>query len=504
LNELLGGFKAGPRLAPLAGILCLILCARPSLGQISADEQARRLLEDGRAARSQGKHKQALDNFSTIVASFGGTQAVDDALLEMGRIYLEVDRAWDKARETFDQVVQRFPQGDATPGAYYYLGFMAMTRATPPPDLDDALAHFMRVQRLYPRSVWVPKSLYASGLVHRKAGRYRDAIRIQRRVALEYPADDIAPQAQLEIGECLALDGQFQMAMEELQRLRLRYPKSGLVETALNRTTACYRFYGEPRPGFKVDDSFVLSFGDVLKSVRAILSTPAEALWIASDKARAAVEIQGGRIVGTLTVEDPASMALTPDGELIVAARTAVRVGRKDIKTFTIPGKKPGEVEPIDKIAAALRLPTNSFLISDLGQKGILRFDAQGAAQGRFPDAQQREVTRLLLDAEGAILTLDRDEKTVRLYDSAGKVLRSVGPRGQGYELKRPVDIATDFMRNIYVADEELGVLIFSAQGQPLLHISGEPLRRPKALTVAVDGAILVYDDKLERILRYR
>ena len=42
-------------------------------------------------------------------------------------------------------------------------------------ELDDALAQFTRVQRLYPRSEWVPRALYASGLVHRKAGRFADA-----------------------------------------------------------------------------------------------------------------------------------------------------------------------------------------------------------------------------------------------------------------------------------------------------------------------------------------
>ncbi len=500
----LGGIEVLPGCVASALIFSLALGVRTGFAQISAEEQARRLLEDGRAARSQGKHKQALDNFSTIVASFGTTQFVDDALLEMGRIHLEVEKSWDKARETFDQVVQRFPQGDATPGAYYYLGLMALTRATPPPDLDDALAQLTRVQRLYPRSVWVPKSLYGSGIVHRKAGRYRDAIRVQRRVALEYPHDDIAPQAQFEIGECLALEGQFQMALEEFQRLRERYPKSDLTEKALNRATACYRFYGTPRPGFKLDEGFVLALGDALKGVRSILCTPDEALWLASDRARSAIEVQGGRIVASLTAEDPATLALTPDGELILAARSAVRIGPKEVKTFSIPGKKPGEVEPIDKIVAALRLPSNSYLISDLKQKAILRFDAQGVSQAPFPDGKEREVTRLLLDSEGAILALDRDEKTIRLYSPAGKALRTLGPRGQGYELKRPVDVASDFMRNIYVVDEELGVLIFNAQGQPLLTIGGEPLRRPKAVTIAADGAVLVYDDKLERILRYR
>ena len=61
-----------------------------------------------------------------------------------------------------------------------------------------------------------------------------------------------------------------------------------------------------------------------------------------------------------------------------------------------------------------------------------------------------------------------------------------------------------DPMRNTYVADEEAGVLLFSPQGQLLATLSAEELQRPKALTLDPTGAVLVYDDKLERILRFK
>ena len=75
-----------------------------------------------------------------------------------------------------------------------------------------------------------------------------------------------------------------------------------------------------------------------------------------------------------------------------------------------------------------------------------------------------------------------------------------MGPTG----LRKPVDVAIDPFRNTYVADEELGVLIFSPQGQVLHTLSGPELRRPKALTLDPTGAILVWDDKAEKILKYR
>ena len=152
--------------------LALLAAAAPARAQSSSpDEQARRLLEDGRTYRSEGKSKQALDNFNTIVTGFQGTDSVDDALLEIGRYYLDVEGDDEKARQAFEQVAKRFPQSDGAPGAYYYLGWLALSRARTSAELDDALAQFTRVQRLYPGSAWVPKALYAAGLAHRKAGR---------------------------------------------------------------------------------------------------------------------------------------------------------------------------------------------------------------------------------------------------------------------------------------------------------------------------------------------
>jgi len=75
-----------------------------------------------------------------------------------------------------------------------------------------------------------------------------------------------------------------------------------------------------------------------------------------------------------------------------------------------------------------------------------------------------------------------------------------VGPTG----LKRPSDVAVDAFRNLYVADEELGVLVFNPQGQLLATIASPEMKRPRALTLDATGAVLVYDDRAERVLRYR
>ena len=485
-----------------------LAAARVGIAQTVPDSQAAGLLEDGRAYWAKKQYKQALDNFNTIVTSFANTDVVDNALLEIGRYYVEVEPNLERAREAFDQVAKRHPQSDGAPGAYYYLGLLGLNAATTPVELDDAIAQFKRLQRLYPRSEWVPRALYATGLAHRKAGRLADAVEAHRRVSLEHPGSDVTPAAQYQIGLSLALLGEPVQAMEEFQQVRNRFPESEWAAEALSRITALYRLYGAGKAVYVRDAAYTagVGAGDILKDVRAILMTPARTLWIASDKTKSVVPFgaDGKRGAG-VSAEDLRSLSLTPRGDLLVAAHMAVRIGPRDVKNFAIPGDKPGLMKPLDKITAAVMTPGGSLLVAD-GDKGrVYRYDAQDRYVGTYPDAKQREVTRMTLDGEGGIVLLDRDQKTVGVFDEAGKPLRSVGPRGAGFELKKPADVAVDSFRNLYVADEELGILVFSPSGQLLASVPiSEDMKRPKALSLDFDGSILVYDERAEKVLRYR
>jgi TolA-binding protein/streptogramin lyase len=486
---------------PLA--LALLCAAAPALAQSSSpEEQARRLLEDGRSYRSEGKTKQALDNFNTIVTGFPGTESVDDALLEIGRYYLDVEGDDEKARQAFEQVAKRFPQSDGAPGAYYYLGWLALSRARTSAELDDALAQFTRVQRLYPGSAWVPKALYAAGLAHRKAGRLPDAVESERRVAMEYPTSEAAAAAQFEVGDGLALLGEPRQAMEEFQQVRNRFPRSEWAPRALDRITALYRLYGSGKPIFTLDSAYAAGSGDVLKDVRAILMTPAGTLWIASDKVKSVVPMgRDGKLGPSLAAEEVRGLSLGPKGELVVAAKTAVRLGPRDIRTFSIPGDKPGAVEPVDRIEAAVVTSGGAVLVADEKRKRVHRYDAKYEYKADFPDAKEREVIRMAVDTEGGILLLDRGERSVRVFDENGRLLRSLGPRS---DMRKPLDVAVDAFQNVYVIDEEAGVLVFSPQGQLLTTVVSPDMHKPRALTVDAAGAVLVYDEKAQRILRFK
>jgi len=491
-----------PRLLLL--LVPLLALAPSAIAQEGAEEQAQRLLEDGRAYRAQGKAKQALDNFNIITTSFAGTDAVGHALLEIGRYRMEVDGNNEGAREAFEQVSREHAQSSAAPGAYHYLGLLSLDGATTPEQLDDALAQFARVETLYPRSPYVPRSLQASALVHRRAGRYADAVALNRRVALEYPQSDAAPRAQFEAGHVLALQGEPRLAMEEFQQVRNRFPESPWAAVALERTTALYRLHASARPVFTLDSGFSLSGGNVLKNVRALLVTPDGRLWVASKKTNSAVSFEpSGKMGESHTAREPRTLSLAPNGGVVFASRTAVRVGPRDIRAFSLPPEKPGdERKPLEGILAAAVMPGGSVLVSDEKNDTVYRFDAAGQLQGHFfqRGARKREVTRIVLDGERGIYLLDRKEKMVSICDENGRTVRTIGPSG----LRKPMDIAVDAFRNVYVADADEGVFVFNPQGEPFFKIAGPEMKKATAIAVDAAGAVLVYDDGSDRILRYR
>src|SRR5258708_28076511 len=130
--------------------------------------------------------------------------------------------------------------------------------------------------------------------------------------------------------------------------------------------------------------------------------TPARTLWVASDKVKSAIPFApDGKMGPGLAGEDLQSLSLAANGDLLVTATRAVRLGPKNLQTFAIPGGKPGETEPLEKLEAAVVTPAGSVLVADEKKKKVFRFDGKLQYQAPFPDAKERQASRLALERGG-------------------------------------------------------------------------------------------------------
>lgn len=469
-----------------------------------ADDQARRLLEDGRTDLANGRARQGLDALQTIVTGFPNSAYADDALLDMGRYAEDVEKNLPKAREIYDQIAKRYPQSDSAPGAYLQMGLIAFKTAANQVAIDDALANFQRVIRLYPESRFVPHALVASAAVFRRGARYDSAVDAARRAVLDYPTSDLAPEAQFELAQSLAMAGDRENAIEEFQRVRSLYPASPAAGRALNATTALFRLYANERPLFLKDPGFSLLAGDVLKDVRSIAITPEGVTWIASNKTKSAVSFDQALKVGpSVAAEDPQTLSISPQGDVVFAGKLAVRIGASGVAAFSVPSEKPGVMEPIDRIGAATVMVSGDTLISDLKRKRVLRFKGDTFASV-FPDRSEREVIKLLTTPRGEAVMLRKDDKSVEIVDDSGRLVLKIGPRGPGFEWKKPVDVTIDAFSNLYVADEDQGIFVFSPRGELMAAFGATDVKKSRAIAIDLTGAALVYDDRTETIVRFK
>ena len=296
----------------MAAGVCLGLSS-PGLAQPKPDEQAKRLLDDGRADIAAGRARQGLEALQTIVTGFSTSAYADDALLAIARYAEDVEKDTAKARDLYDQIAKKYPQSDAAPGAYLQMGKIALSSAASKAALDDALSNFQRVSRLYPDSPFVPHALVGAAQVYRRSGRFDAGIDAARRAVLDHPESDVAPEARFEAGIGLALSGEGLEAIEEFQRVISEHPASPSASRALNANTALYRIYSSPTPAFLKDPAFALPAGDVLKDVRSLAVTPNGALWIASDKTKSAVSFDPTMKLGS-SLSAEAQPTITPDG----------------------------------------------------------------------------------------------------------------------------------------------------------------------------------------------
>ena len=259
---------------------------------------------------------------------------------------MEVEGDVEKARAAFEQVTKEHARSDAAPGAYYYLGLLTLA----PRDhgrRDRRRARAVRARRdalpAQPlgaaRAAGLGPRLPPGGPLRARRPTSTGASRSSTRRATRPP-----PRSSRSAARSRSRASRAQ-AMEEFQQVRNRFPQSEWAQPALERTTALYRLFGGAEAVVRAGpDLLARRAGDVLKDVRALAVAPGGTLWIGvgKDAERRPRRRRRARPAPASPRRSPRALSLTPAGEIVLAADGAVRVGPKDIRSFTTPPEKPG------------------------------------------------------------------------------------------------------------------------------------------------------------------
>lgn len=158
---------------------------------------------------------------------------------------------------------------------------------------------------------------------------------------------------------------------------------------------------------------------------------------------------------------------------------------------------------------------TGKKIVSDLQARKIFIFGADDSLQQELPGSdfsgELRMPVYVTVDKNDNIYVTDTMNFTLRIFDSSGRYLRSIGQIGDSPgSFARPKGVAIDSDLNIYVMDAILGNFqIFNQKGQLLLYVGQEgalpgELMLPSAVFIDKNDRIYVSDTFNHRIQIYQ
>ena len=189
----------------------------------------------------------------------------------------------------------------------------------------------------------------------------------------------------------------------------------------------------------------------------------------------------------------PVNITIDADGTRYVADS-----GRRQVVIYDADGNylealgKQGEMKPVDVVLTADRL-----YVADMQNHAVRVFGKKNhellfsiPASTNASEGKLYSPANLALDNQGHLIVSDVGAFAVRVYDSDGKFVRTIGRQGVGAgSFARPKGVAADRQGLIYVVDAATQVVqIFDSEGRLLLFFGapGASLRGQLVLPASV------------------
>lgn len=367
------------------------------LGQ--QDDAAERLYFNAQTFMVAGKYQEALTDLENVVKMFPSSPFASQALLDVGRYYLEVTGEDSKAEEFFGRTLNDYPNSAEAPAAYYFQAVIAEKNGSSPEELERAIANLIRMENLFPNNAWRNGALFLFGKLSMRLGQYDQALTYFQRLEFNYPQSEFLPQALLLSAQVAYYNGFRAEAERILARLQAQVPNAKEATTASLLLRLLSRFQ-DTSPVYELDRGFFASTPKAFQNPSGI----------------------GIGWDGMLAVKDGRGVLYAT-----LAGENQKRLDVKDIEGFC--RDRSGRLRLV--FENRIGSPSGDLLFSNLS----------GA------DGPLRSLKSAAIDGFGRLFALDGNTRDVRAYLANGKPT-------QNFAISKP-DLVRAFENRVWVLNSD-------------------------------------------------
>ncbi len=504
------------RALPSRRLLLAVALAAAVLPSAAQDPAAERLYAQARRLLETGDRDTALEELQLLVQQFPQDRLAPKALLQVAEIRhakgdLEATRmALEKLRAEYGRSLE-------SASAFVKQAEIQLEEARRPADLEEARATFRRVPLLYGRDTYpeLEDRMLArikSGELSLQLGEVETAVSEFLTAVEDEPPNRLTGRAQLLLATALVHCGEWVAAAEVLQRLAAAEAADSQVSSsAADRASAArlssliHRRIVRPlsgQPPWSTTARYPAS-GLQLKQPTGVAAAEDGRLVIVDPKLPLVALVDAdGQVERRVAIRDAERPGWSA-GTAYVVTELGIVAPFDDLESPRFLEPRPGKESYLKGLLAAERGPFNEWYVLAKGWKSLLAFvtprqgqellaasrpelvdlaqDHLGRVYALDRDAGQvvrlgidrrqtevvvrgsgwRRPVALALDPLGNSYVLDRSNRSVEMFDPAGRLQARVGPElGGGIELRSPVDLAVDGSGRLFIADAKLPFVV--------------------------------------------
>ncbi|XP_072034647.1 E3 ubiquitin-protein ligase TRIM71-like [Amphiura filiformis] len=224
-------------------------------------------------------------------------------------------------------------------------------------------------------------------------------------------------------------------------------------------------------------------------------------------------DLEGNSQGSILRLREPWGVAVSRSKEIILIADT----GNSTIRIFDLDGNYQRQLnfpnfmckfEPVD---LALTEDENNLVVTDHSNCQVMLCNLDGQLIRLFGMAQLCRPAGVAINSIGYVFVADHEANCIRVFDSEGMFINSIGRGGNGNgEFNGPIAVTVNSKDELLVSDRENHrIQILDPDGEYLAEVSsrhsGESeLKYPTGIAVDDDDNIVVCNDWNNRVLMFR